>query len=406
MKFRLLFKYYHLFLILLFLLHSSSSTKIISITLRKESGTYSIGSSIKYSDSLTKHFIGAINLQSQFSFFSHQELNYKNKSGQYNKVIVQIENKKVECKKLTLPHTLSYLSNINLTFYNMIDDNKYQIPSNYFSFAYQYIHEEFSIIESLKANGEIESRKIVFDPFLSFFHLGGMPEGRVENKNLFTCKINKKYFSWGCNLNSITFGDLSSSFWCYNTRNAYFYLQASERYIYVPNQFYSYLMTQFFRGFLYKKECITKKDKRFDILLCTKQVIQTFPKITFFIDKKEISIPMQNLFEFNYDESNFLELLIRVNDCDELWKREFFVFGTIFMDNFIIELNKDDDKITFYSDNSFSNSNLFEPKPLINIPYQNYLYIFLILILFINTVVLSMIKIINCNNKNIFLLSN
>lgn len=64
----------------------------------------------------------------------------------------------------------------------MIDDNKYQIQSNYFSFAYRYIKEEFSIIDTLKTNGEIENKKLFFDPFLSFFHLGGVPEGRVEKK--------------------------------------------------------------------------------------------------------------------------------------------------------------------------------------------------------------------------------
>ena len=169
MKFRQLFKYYLFFLSLILLRTTYSSSKIISISFRKASGAYSIGSTIKFSESLSKKaFIGAINLQSQFSFFAHPEFNYKNSNDQYDKVIVQLENKNIECKKLTLPHTLSYLSNINLTFYNMID-NKYQIQSNYFSFAYRYIKEEFSIIDTLKTNGEIENRKLFFDPFLSFF---------------------------------------------------------------------------------------------------------------------------------------------------------------------------------------------------------------------------------------------
>ena len=412
MKFRQLFKYYLFFLSLLLLRTTYSSSKIISISFRKASGAYSIGSTIKFSESLSeKAFIGAINLQSQFSFFAHPEFNYKNSNDQYDKVIVQLENKNIECKKLTLPHTLSYLSNINLTFYNMID-NKYQIQSNYFSFAYRYIKEEFSIIDTLKTNGEIENRKLFFDPFLSFFHLGGVPEGRVEKKKSFTCDINKMYFSWGCTLNSITLGDLTSSFWYFNTRNTYFYFQASVRYIYVSNQFYSYLMTQFFRDRIYKKECIIKKDKGVDVLLCANQVIQNFPKITFIIDRTEASFPMKKLFESNYDggDPNFLEFLIRVNDCDELWEREFFVFGTIFMDNFMIELNKDDNKITFYSDNPFPRSQLFEPEPLIEIKsnnsYRNYLYILLILILFVNSVFLFMLKIDKCNNTNLFLLSN
>lgn len=93
MKFRQLFRYYPLFLTLLFLRRTYSSSKIISISFRKASGAYSIGSTIKFSDSLSKAFIGAINLQSQFSFFAHPEFNYKNSNAQYDKVIVQLEKK-------------------------------------------------------------------------------------------------------------------------------------------------------------------------------------------------------------------------------------------------------------------------------------------------------------------------
>ena len=80
-------------------------------------------------------------------------------------------------------------------------------------------------------------------------------------------------------------------------------------------------MTQFFRDRIYKKECIIKKDKGIDVLLCANQVIQNFPKIIFIIDRTEVSFLMKKLFESNYDGGgapNFLEFLLRVNDCDEL----------------------------------------------------------------------------------------
>lgn len=105
-------------------------------------------------------------------------------------------------------------------------DHEFLNSLDSFSFAYQ-IEEEFSVVHQLYNNKYIAQRAFGFSLNETgrelLLHYGGLPKEVTQNKKKFSCKVNKNYPTWGCNLNKVSFSD--NKYPSYNNKDQYVYFK-------------------------------------------------------------------------------------------------------------------------------------------------------------------------------------
>lgn len=110
-----------------------------------------------------------------------------------------------------------------------------------FPLAYQFKNEAYSFIHQYYNKGIINERSFGFVFYPSYngtFYIGGIPE-EIKKKNPYkiSCKVNKSYSPWNCDLTEVRFnGDVYR-----NDMPAIF--QTNVNTIAAPKKFYTYLMT-------------------------------------------------------------------------------------------------------------------------------------------------------------------
>ena len=339
--------------------------KNIEISFEKSSGAYSISSLINFSKSLTKKMYINIDLKNPFPTFAFSEINGLSHFTNEKKYTVFSENNiPLQCKKISLPIKFSKFE-YNFTFYNIINEEQYNLASNTLSLPYRTNNDSPSILDDLYNKNEINDKVFYIDSFYSHLYFGDMAyNDRLQFSSSFS--VNSSYDTWGLDLDSVSLRAEGGSFWYFNNNKKYAYFQTSSPFISAPKKYMIFLINQFFNKYFNTGECEKKKQFNIEKILCKNKLIYTFPNITFTIDDIDISFPLYLLFDRRGDDNYMSEFLMKENmNKDE---KDFWVLGTSFMNVFVTKFDKQRSTITLYSDKfPFAIS-----KSVIEYRYENY----------------------------------
>ena len=243
------------------------------------------------------------------------------------------------------------------------------------SFAYN-IKEEFSIIHQLYNKNYISRRAFAFSEKkqdnVIYLYYGDLPQDKINNKNKLTCKVNKEYSTWGCDIHSLSFSD--NKYKPYRKKQ-YVYFQTNIEYILAPENFINYLYETIFKEYFINEQCSFSTDIDSKIV-CESEIIEKVPKVYIQFDSGTIIIEeiMRKYYQGRYAcvfAKNYID-----QGTDSKW-----VFGNHFLLRFSEVFDYDRSEITFYSD-----------KYIINISYSKLPLILNIIILIIMIILLKLSK--------------
>lgn len=321
--------------------------KYIEIYFEKSSGAYAINSLINFSRSLSKKIYINIDLKNPYPIFAFSEINGLSHFTNEEKYTVFSENNiPLQCKKISLPILFSKFE-YNFTFYNIINEEQYNLASNTLSLPYKTNRNYSSILDDLFNTNQINDKVFFIDSFYSYLYFGDMEyNDRLKFSSSFS--VNSSYDTWGLNLDSVSLRKEGGSFWYFNNQKKYAYLQTSSPFISAPKMYMIFLINQFFNKYFNTGEC--EKNQQFNIekIFCKNKLIYTFPNITFTIDDIDISFPLYLLFDRRGDDNYKSEFLMKENTNKD--EKDIWVLGTSFMNVFVTKFDKQRSLITLYSD--------------------------------------------------------
>ena len=148
--------------------------KYIEIYFEKSSGAYAINSLINFSRSLSKKIYINIDLKNPYPIFAFSEINGLSHFTNEEKYTVFSENNiPLQCKKISLPILFSKFE-YNFTFYNIINEEQYNLASNTLSLPYKTNRNYSSILDDLFNTNQINDKVFFIDSFYSYLYFGDM----------------------------------------------------------------------------------------------------------------------------------------------------------------------------------------------------------------------------------------
>lgn len=213
-----------------------------------------------------------------------------------------------------------------------------------FPLAYSCNNKEFSVIHSLYQNNLIEHQGfgILLDTVMEngTLFLGGFDKEIVseqyEYKYLTQIDVEKNYSTWGLKLNSISFGKKKYII------NKYAYFQSNKEKIIVPQNYLDYLIENDLSPYFLNKTCNITQNALSTSFICSCDVIEYFPVITFTLNNIEFPFYPRDLFEMKH--KCFFLFASKENLDSETW-----IMGIPFMSKFFTFFDYEKDRITIYS---------------------------------------------------------
>ena len=267
------------------------------------------------------------------------------------KINIEINNEKNELFPISYNFNFNNEGKFNMTLYTKVLKNINNNCSNTLNLPYKFLNDENNIISklnkekiiNLKAYG-IEKDNILN---ISNIYFGGIPRSKSYRKYFQNCQINKKYSSWVCELNSISF---KYENYVFINNEDYLSFNYESRTNLISDNFYKFLIDYPFKILISNGTCNIENY----IIFCDCDFIKN-KIISFEIHKK--------IFELNFTK---FTKEINNNKCEILMKKNpknknFFILGSSFLENYITLFNYESEYITFISDKPFI------MKPQINI---------------------------------------
>ena len=232
-------------------------------------------------------------------------------------------------------------------FYNVPTATKHYLPGNQIGLGFNFNNENYSMVHKLKNQSLIAKNEYTIVPGDNSFN-GQMFIGELldeeMNKYSFktTCKVNSNSSLWGCNLDSVYYGDISFVFNNTKYDNEYpMHFQISEEFTLAPASFMSFLEHKVFDSLLKSGQCGFIEGV-YDYFECYHDSIDTITKsFSFKFSDSVLMLNKKDVFKCSLNKCKFVIMgNRRVNE----W-----VFGNSFMNHFAITFDYEDKDITFYS---------------------------------------------------------
>lgn len=224
-----------------------------------------------------------------------------------------------------------------------------------FSFAYQ-IEEEFSVVHQLYNKKYIAQRAFGFSLNETgrdlLLYYGGLPKEVTQNKKKFTCKVNKNYPTWGCNLNKVSFSD--NRYPSYDKKEQYVYFKKNELEIFAPEAYMNYVKETALKEYFNSGVCSYNEERQEMKIVCKCTEINSFPDIYFTFDNNQILI-LDHSMIFKRYYRNYCSFIIQKNyfdkDSDNKW-----IIGNDYLLQFAELFDYDNNEISFYGNHYIFNS--------------------------------------------------
>ena len=290
------------------------------------------------------------------TYLSLYSITFRESNESKNMTIKNIQTKLYKCYDLLtlINNENNKFFSVNISFYQQIYK---QLSINYNILSFSKNFEDFntSLVYLLKYNNIIDSLKFSFiNEFIEKYNIyfGNLPNNIInENKFSKTCKVNKKFFGWSCNLTSIIIDNKI-------IKNNYFSIfETNHSEIFVPKEIFNKIV-KYSNNLFSKKYCDIIDNK----IICKNYLINKFPNIIFVFDEK-IGFIFNYKFLFNSIFGSSI-LIISVNPYRNEWN-----FGINFLEKFNITFDYENNEIKFYSNNknNLININSFYNKIYIKI---------------------------------------
>ena len=209
---------------------------------------------------------------------------------------------------------------------------------------------DFSTMHQLKKQGLIDDLLYAFVPMGSisgYLFIGGSPDEFIKDKRQYILKMNNNY--WGGNLHYVVFdnGNINNGAFVYYNKDKMIF-QAGLGYVYAPQKFIDNFIDKYLKELFENKLCtIVSIDLDEKAIECYKENIKEipFPKYIDFIIEDYIFRVEMEIFMFSYSNKVRIELRQKEEYTNQ-W-----VFGALFLSNYISVYNYDKKEIIFYNQN-------------------------------------------------------
>lgn len=273
--------------------------------------------------------------------------------------------------------TLINQNPLNMFYYL---STKYRL-NDIFPLAYHYSNNAFSVIHSLYNTNEIDQLGFGFylqrrlDEMEGFLYLGGIPNKLIEQFPYHkSCKVNSKYYQWGCVLQEIIINNITYISYEKN------HFQSNIKNYVVPFRFWNFMFDNYFTKASKNANCSFSDSLGINLFLCPCHNLNLTLNIDIVLEGIILSLD-QNAFMYTYLNKCILQF-----EVIEQYKDEW-IFGTSFLNRYLTYFNYTKGEITFYQKKQFRQY----IKPISN---NNYTHIKSCLILNITLNVINILFII------------
>ena len=236
-------------------------------------------------------------------------------------------------------YTNEEFKTVNFPFIYVVNDT---IEGNIFEgigAAFKFTNEDCSLIHTLYRNGLISRKSFGFYPEKDnkgILYFGAIPDELLKDKYTYSIHVLNNYTTWNIHLKKVD---------NYTNRSPV-RIDSDEDFIKAPYSFIKYLRENPFKKYLDNQSCkyIPQDTGAQGYFYCMCRNLTDFPDISFYIDKYEIKLDHNQLFESDMSTCFFS---VVANLKDE-W-----ILGTLFLKNFITQFDYEDEVIKIHSSTKY-----------------------------------------------------
>ena len=355
----------YLLLLLIFqlLTQSNSNEKIIKLQYSKIGGRYHLVHSVKLSNNLGITLFNSISLKKHTYIASNYLINESEYFKHSPYTIIEINNNGIQCKVITTELTFDENTKLNFTFLNSKETNVYLPEEAEFPFPVKIKDQKYSLLYQAYKDKHIDKLIFAFENISKekgYLYLGGLPlqtkKGKYENKCQIENKLNKYESLWGCKLNYVYIGNYHKQRTnvYMNNQNYYSSFDTNISHIISPGSFIEYLRDNLFYDYINNSKCTYHKNEGTFECICD-IFIDKLSSITFSFGK-EFTIQINKLASIiGTKEDKYCKLNIIKNQ-----KRNEWIFGTSFLNNYDIEFYPEQEEIIFFSGREFTKGKVYD----------------------------------------------
>lgn len=205
--------------------------------------------------------------------------------------------------------------------------------------------------------------------YLAKIYFGSMPYENILEYSTF-CNVDKDIKKWGCYIDSIILGNITSSLKVFNS-NQYAIFSTNDELIYAPSTIISFLNKTLFHSFIKDKICEYNNEGNYNQFQCKCEDVHQMINLSLVINGYIYEFNHTNLFLHYMNRCHFL-IVENINNANQ-W-----ILGITFLDNYDLKFDYEKSIVEFFSDKemklfTFNRNN----KCLISI-----IYCFIVVILF------------------------
>ena len=327
----------------------ASDDKVIEVQYQLLSDTYLIHISI--GDPFQRIFF-VISLSQEFSF-TNSILYVKERSSfysHYDIYPITINNQTVIAEEISDSFEIYKTDCIIKDFHFLLLTQKYLGFQSQLSFSYNNNRTDLNFIDALFNQKVISRKQFSFSKVeienKGTLYLGELQKNITEKKFKYSCEVNKKHSSWGCDIQDITIGETKIPL------NEYASFSVELSSIISTSSFFNSLYDNLFKQYIVESKCkLEENDSKFRYYYCDcDSVEEGFP--TFFFSFGEMIIPIEGKELFNKLSRYCFFNIKTYNSQQNEW-----IIGLSIIKKYITQFDYDKGTITFYSDKPLPNIN-------------------------------------------------
>lgn len=327
----------------------ASDDKVIEVQYQLLSDTYLIHISI--GDPFQRIFF-VISLSQEFSF-TNSILYVKERSSfysHYDIYPITINNQTVIAEEISDSFEIYKTDCIIKDFHFLLLTQKYLGFQSQLSFSYNNNRTDLNFIDALFNQKVISRKQFSFSKVeienKGTLYLGELQKNITEKKFKYSCEVNKKHSSWGCDIQDITIGETKIPL------NEYASFSVELSSVISTSSFFNSLYDNLFKQYIVESKCkLEENDSKFRYYYCDcDSVEEGFP--TFFFSFGEMIIPIEGKELFNKLSRYCFFNIKTYNSQQNEW-----IIGLSIIKKYITQFDYDKGTITFYSDKPLPNIN-------------------------------------------------
>lgn len=219
----------------------------------------------------------------------------------------------------------------------------YEQPTSEFQtigITFSFTDPDYSITDVLYKTKTIPKRQFAIHQN-NFTHgeliFGEINDNYTTGKWVSSCKINKTFKKWGCNMESIMINSVKYQV------NDYAFFNSMNNKIFVPKKFMDFLTETIFKPFIEAKTCEKSVINQIFVIVCEWRVVKFFDDLVLNFDNgSKLIIVKDIMFTRFFDKCLFV---IK----NQGTKRNSWEIGTVAFKNHTIVFDYENENITFYS---------------------------------------------------------